>query len=442
MVFADDLRWGCAATWRSREVERVFIGRQPIIDRRGGLYAYELLHRRGDSQSAEDQDGDRMSSDMLLNAILEVGFRQINASHPIFINVTRNVLLNGGLDSLPSKRVGLEVLETVSVDRPLLDKLRRLRAHGFTIALDDFTYSPERAALLEHADIVKLDVLALDDAALERHVALLKRPGVKLLAEKVETQAMHARALGLGFDLFQGYFFARPETCNGGAIRPNQLVLMQLLARIYDPHISPAELGAIIRGDVSMSLTVLRWANSALFGLLNTVESVERAVVVLGTYTIRNWVSLLALARMGGAVPELHTTILVRARSCELLAAATGRPNPEGYFTVGLLSALDAILQVNMEQALECISLTSDQQDALLRRSGSLGAALRCVLALEEGDERGAQFGTLAPSDVSRCYFAAIDWVNQLGSPGAQKRRGPLRKQRRASARPVRATVQ
>jgi EAL and modified HD-GYP domain-containing signal transduction protein len=412
-----------AATWRSLELERVFIGRQPIIDRHGSLYAYELLHRRGNQQSTTDHDGDRMSSDMLLNALLEVGVRKINASHPVFINVTRNVLLNGGLESLPSERVGLEVLETASVDQPLLDKLRALRALGFTIALDDFIYSPERAGLLEHADIVKLDVLALDDASLERHVALLKQRGVRLVAEKVETQAMHARALGLGFDLFQGYFFARPEIYNGRSLRPNQLVLMQLLARIYDPDISPAELGTIIRGDVSMSLTVLRWANSPLFGLLSTVESVERAVVILGTYTIRNWVSLLALARVGGAVPELHTTVLVRARSCELLASAMGIANPASYFTVGLLSALDVILQVNMEQAIECISLTSDQKAALLRRSGSLGAALRCVVALEEGDERGAQFGTLAAADVARCYFAAIDWVNRLGDQPAPKRR-------------------
>jgi c-di-GMP phosphodiesterase len=418
-------------------LEQVFIGRQPIIDRHGKLYAYELLHRRGREQSAAEGDGDRMSCDVLLNALLEVGVRRINSTHPVFINITRNVFLSGGLDSLPCERVGLEVLESAAVDEALLDKLRALRARGFTIALDDYVYSPERAALLEHADIVKLDVLALDEAALEQHVARLKPFGVKLLAEKVETQAMQARALALGFDLFQGYFFARPEIYNSKSIRPNQLVLMQLLARIYDPNISPAELGDIIRGDVSMSLTVLRWANSPLFGLLSTVESVERAVVILGTYTIRNWVSLLTLARMGGVVPELHTTLLVRGRTCELLASAMGSANPSSYFTVGLLSALDVILQTNMEQAIETIALTSQQKAALLHRSGSLGAALRCVLALEEGDERGAQFGNLTLADIGRCYFAAIDWVNQLGDQPAQKRRRRIAKQPRSARKPA-----
>ncbi len=396
-------------------MEGVFIGRQPILDRAGRLYAYELLHRRSEHNSVPDGDGDRMSSDMLLNAALEVGVRKINAACPVFINVTRNILLNDGLDSLPSERIGLEVLETVSVDKRLLDRLRVLRALGFKISLDDFVCSPERDGLIEHADIIKLDVLALDDSSLERHVALLKRRGVRLLAEKVETRAMHARVMALGFDLFQGYFFARPEIFKSQTIRPGNVVLVQLLARIHDPNITPAELSGIIRSDVSMSVTVLRWANSPLYGLLHAVESVERAVVVLGLYTIRNWVSLLALARLGGATTELHTTILVRARTCELLAIAAAIPGASSYFTVGLLSALDIILQVNMDQALECIPLGHDQKAALLERSGPLGAALACVLAVEAGDEAAATFAALNIADVTRCYFSAIDWVNHLG---------------------------
>lgn len=400
-------------------MEGIFIGRQPILDRTGKLYAYELLHRRGDHDHATDDDGDRMSSDMLLNAALEVGIKKINAACPVFINVTRNILLNGGLDSLPSERMGLEVLETVSVDEPLLLRLKTLRAHGFKIALDDYVYSPERAALIEHADIIKLDVLAMDDAMLERHVRLLRNRGVRLLAEKVETRAMHARTLDLGFDLFQGYFFARPEKFKSQTIRPNNLVLLQLLARIHDPNITPEELGGIIRGDVSMSVTVLRWANSPLYGLLHAVESVERAVIVLGLYTIRNWVSLLTLARIGGNATELHTTILVRARTCELLAMAARRPNPASYFTVGLLSALDIILQVNMQQALDCIPLAAEQKSALLGHPGPFSEALGCVMALEAGDVQAMRFHRLSAEDISRCYFSAVEWADQLSGSGS-----------------------
>ena len=399
-------------------MEHVFIGRQPILDRESKLYAYELLHRRPGDDAATG-DGDRMSSDMLLNAVLEVGSERICAAHLAFINATRGILFNGCLDSIPARRVGLEILESVAVDRPLLDRLRVLRARGFKIALDDFVCLPERAPLIEHADIVKLDVLALDDASLERHVAFLKPYGVRLLAEKVETAAMHARARSLGFDLFQGYFFARPEIYRGQKLRPNNLVLVQLLARIHDPAITPEELSAIIKGDVSMSVTVLRWANSAFYGLDHPVRSVERAVVVLGLYTMRNWVSLLMLARVGATATELHTTILVRARTCELLAAASGTASVSSFFTVGLFSALDVILQVEMTQALDHMPLSEDQKSALLTRSGKLGDALNCVLALEAGDESAAQFAALSRTTIARCYFSAIDWADRLGQADA-----------------------
>jgi EAL and modified HD-GYP domain-containing signal transduction protein len=243
--------------------------------------------------------------------------------------------------------------------------------------------------------------------------------------------------LALGFDLFQGYFFARPEVFKSQAIRPNNLVLIRLLARIHDPDITPEELSEIIRGDVSMSVTVLRWANSPFYGLLHAVESVERAVVVLGLYTIRNWVSLLALARMGGAATELHTTILVRARTCELLAAATRMSNASSYFTVGLLSALDIILQVNMSQALDYIPLGPDQKAALLSRSGRLGEALSCVLALESGDESAAKFAALDIAEISGCYFSAVEWVNQLGSKSTRRSSGKRTVARKRGLRPA-----
>src|ERR1700679_3657367 len=151
-------------------MEGIFIGRQPILDRTGNLFAYELLHRRSGENRATGDDGDRMSSDMLLNAALQVGIRKISAAAPVFVNITRNVLLNGGLDSLPSERLGLEVLETVTVDELMIAQRGLLRSRVFKNAVDDFVDSAERASLIDHADIVKLDVLALDEAALEEHV--------------------------------------------------------------------------------------------------------------------------------------------------------------------------------------------------------------------------------------------------------------------------------
>jgi len=400
------------------QIEHTLIGRQPILDRGGKLYGYEMLHRSASETETTDDDGDRMSSDMLLKVFWEIGIPQISGSHRSFFNMTRNILMNRGLDILPSEHVVLEVLEDVPADRELLDRIADLRKRKFEIALDDFTFRPEREALIDLADIVKLDCLAMEDVDMRNHVELLKKRGVRLLAEKVETREMHERTMELGFDLFQGYYFARPHVQTSRRIAPNKLVLLELLARVNEPNITPEDLNKIIRGDVSLSITVLRWANRSTNGLRRAVESIERAIVVLGLQTIRNWVALLAMARMGSAPTELLTMLLARARTCELLASETHRPNPPGFFTVGLLSALDIILQTDMAHALEFIPLADAQKAALLTQAGEYGAALQSVIALESGDRLGAKFQNLSAADVTQCYLSALTWADNLSRDG------------------------
>lgn len=399
-------------------MESIFIGRQPIFDRDGGLYGYELLHRRFGEESARVVNGDRISADMLINAVLQVGIQQISGTHRAFINVTANLLKNPGLDALPSDQIVLEVLEDVMVDDALLARLETLHDHNFEIALDDFVCMPSRDALLNHADIVKLDVLALDDAELARHAVTLKQRGIRLLAEKVETHDMHRRLLSLGFDLFQGYFFARPETYESQKIAPNRLVMLELLSRVNDPDVTPEELSGIIRGDVSMSVTVLRWANGTLYGLKHAVESIERAIVVLGLQTIRNWVSLMALGRMGAKPSELLTMLLVRARTCELLASSSQRTNASAYFTVGLLSGLDVIMKLEMAVALEHVPLAAAQKAALLRHEGEFGHALNAVIAMELGDVAAVRFLDMTFEQINACYISAISWADSISRSG------------------------
>jgi EAL and modified HD-GYP domain-containing signal transduction protein len=400
-------------------MEHIFIGRQPIIDGAGQLYGYELLHRRarGD-EAAVIGNGDQISSDMLLNAVLEIGIQQISGAHRAFINVTQNLLMNPGLDALPSARIVLEVLEDVPVDQLLLDRLAHLRARKFEIALDDYVCLPERDALIAHADIVKLDVLALGAAALEHSVDALRKRGVRLLAEKVETPEMYARLKGLGFELFQGYFFAKPEIYQSQRILPNRLVMLELLAKVNLPNISAEELANVIRGDVSLSVTVLRWANSSMHGLKFPVESIQRAIVVLGLQTIRKWVALLALARMGSKPSELLTMLLVRARCCELLASTAELPNPSNFFTVGLLSALDVILQMNMSDALERVPLGPEQKAGVMSHAGEFGAALKAVIAMEHGEVDAESFHGLPLATISDCYLSSIAWADNLANTG------------------------
>ncbi len=402
-------------------MENIFIGRQPILDRNGRLFGYELLHRaRRESRCAHDDrsDGDQRTADLLLKAVWEIGIPRISGAHRSFINMTRNLLMNPAFDALPSGGIVLEVLEDVPVDPALLERVSMLRARGFEIALDDFVYSPDKDALVMLAHIVKIDVLALDAAELERNVRLLQPRGVRLLAEKVEDAATYERALALGFDYFQGYHFARPHVHQETRIRPNKLFVLELLARVNDPDIGPKELADIIRNDVALSITILRWANGSIYGSRHTIESVERAIVLLGLQTIRSWAALLALARMGASPSELLKMLLVRARTCELLASAAQRDNPSNYFTVGLLSALDVLLQVSMTDALERVPLSAEQREALLAHDGDQGRALGAVLAIECGDVDGIRFQDLAQPEIMRCYLSSVEWADHLTSGG------------------------
>lgn len=354
-------------------MEQIFVGRQPILDRDGRLYGYELLHRSSwrqtdarSSQPYEPFDGDRASADMLVKAVWDIGIAQLAGPHRAFINMTHALLMSAALDGLPTERIVIEVLEDVPVDSVLLARLAALRRRGFMIALDDFVLLPEREGLLDLADLVKLDVAALAPSELDRHVAVIKARGLRLLAQ------------------------------------------------INDPATTSGELAQIIRGDVAMSITVLRWANGAMFGLRHPVDSVERAIVVLGSQTLRSWASLLTLARMGTTPSELLKMLLVRARTCELLAEAAQCTNSAAYFTVGLLSALDVILHVPMGDALQRFSLSEEQRQALQSRDGPLGAALAVSLALEAGGSAPPGFADLPEPTVTRCYLSALVWADNL----------------------------
>lgn len=399
---------------RRGPVQRVFIGRQPILDASGELYGYELLCRDEQGNLAIIGNGDRESTLLLLDAILTIGLERLTKSHRAFINVTETLLLEHLIDSLPPKNIVLEVLETVAPTPELVRRLGVLRSRKFLIALDDFVPGPEHEVLVEHADIIKFDVRQTPIEDLARHAAALKTPSRKLLAEKVETRAEFEQLKALGFDLFQGYYFARPDLYEARALRPNRVAVLQLLGRVNDPDVTITELAGLIRGDVGLSVALLRFSNAAGTGLSAPVDSIDRAIVALGLYTIQNWLGLLALARMGSGPSELITTVLVRARTCELLSKAMQRDNPAGYFTVGLFSALDVMMESPMNQLIEQLPLAPELKSALGVGAGDHGAALKAVIALEGGDIAGASYGRLTSEVIGACYVQAIEWADQF----------------------------
>lgn len=397
-------------------MSETFIARQPIFDQHMNVYAYELLFRGGDDMDdAGVIDGDSATSQVLMNCFVEIGLQNIVGQHKAFINLTRTFLSNSSLLSVaPPDQLVLEVLEDIDPTEQIIETLKALKKLGHTIALDDFVYDPKFEPFIALADIIKIDVMEISREQIAEHVNRLKIKGIKLLAEKVESYDEFEFLKDLGFDFYQGYFFSRPKLISGKTVSPNQLAVLELVAKIYNPDIEVDELSEIISSDVSLSHKVLKFINSPASGLRTRVESIQQAVVLLGLSTIKNWVTILALATGSQKPAALNTTALVRAKCCELLARSAKLPKPEGFFTVGLFSALDAMLDQPLEVLLQELPLSEEANLALLNQAGEQGQTLHCALAMERNDFGVIEFGGLGIAELSALYLDAVAWADEL----------------------------
>ena len=224
------------------------------------------------------------------------------------------------------------------------------------------------------------------------------------LAAHVETHDDFEFAHGVGFDYFQGYFFCKPHITRKD-IHLNRLATMRLLARLRDPAVDAQELGELISQDVSLAFKLLEFANSAYVGLSGKVESISHGVGLVGVERIRNWASLLMFSRMEDKPRELMITAVIRARMCEALGEASNQARKASFFTVGLFSVLDAVLDCPMRQALDVLPLSDEICDALIDSRGPLGEVLRCVLAYEQNDWQSVQLGNLTGVKIRDCYL-------------------------------------
>jgi EAL and modified HD-GYP domain-containing signal transduction protein len=397
-------------------VSDIFIARQPIYDRRLTVYAYELLHRAGsDHNHADVTDGDGATSQVLINALMEIGLPELVGQARAFVNLTRQHILNGLPPSLAQDNVVLEVLEDIAPDQELISALTNLKAAGYTIALDDFIYHKSKHSLVELADIIKIDVLDLQGSTLAKQVNELRPMGVKLLAEKVETPEEFDHCKSLGFDYFQGYFFCKPNIVKGKHTQTSRIAIMQLLTKLQDPNLDFDELQTLVAQDISLSYRILRYINSAHLSLGKKIESMRHAIILLGLNTIKTWVNILAMSSIDDKPYELILTALIRARMCENLAASTSL-SAQNAFTVGLFSTLEAFIDKPLEEILATLPLADELHNALLHNSGELGQLLSLVLNYERGqwdDFSGTQFDS---TTLCTAYLDAIHWASELNN--------------------------
>ena len=392
----------------------IFIGRQPIFNGDLQVYAYELLFRSSEEQvTASIVDGDSATSQVMLNTFVDIGLENLVGRHKAFINVTRYFLQDPDRVAIPPGQVVLEVLEDIEPDEKVIETLTILKKRGYTIALADFIYARHLQPMVDLSDIIKIDTMALSHAEIEQHVIQFRSQNKRLLAEKVESYEEFEFLKQLGFDYYQGYFFSRPTVIKGKGLKPNQIAVLNLVAKINNEQVDVNQLSDIISTDISLSHKILKFINSPVSGLSVQIDTIQRAVVLLGLNTIKNWVSIVALATGSDKPHELSTLALVRARTCEQLARAAGINRPESFFTAGLFSALDAMMDQPLSTLLDDLPLPDDLKLALLEKSGVCGDALSCVIAMERNHVDGILFLNLDASIMSEIYLDALLWAGE-----------------------------
>jgi EAL and modified HD-GYP domain-containing signal transduction protein len=400
----------------SRDVRQPMIpflvGRQPIFDDKLNVYGYELLFRK---PAGSAMDADAMTAEVLVHASLDLGFKSVVGSKLAFINATRSFIVGELPVGLPPEQTVIEILEDVALDTQVLAGCRRLVREGYRLALDDYVFREGDEPLLELANIVKLDVLAMPGADLAQQVEHCAGYGLQLLAEKVETRAQLAACHDLGFGLFQGYLLSRPSMVASQALTPNRLTCLRLTEKLCDPDISAEDVTSVIETDPGLSYRLLHAAGMGVAGgFRRQLHSVRDGIVQLGTRRLRDWVILMLLADTHEGSAEQLTIAMTRARMSELLADATVPTVRDSAFTIGLLSALDLLLEAPLPEIIKHLSLSSELVDGLLDHTGALGRILDEVLSWERGIEGPSERPERDLVHLAESYVQALAWATDI----------------------------
>ncbi|WP_447556461.1 EAL and HDOD domain-containing protein [Vreelandella sp. EE22] len=360
------------------------IALQPIVD--GNLHhvADELLYRGHlKARNADITDDVQATARACAVAIYEIGLEKLCGKRKLFINVSEQWLLNPDLCSLPPEQVVLEILETTPPSREVEKALEDLNAQGYTLALDDFQTDQNHDPLLRYCDIVKLDV---SNALSLELIESLKTQGFTLLAERVETQEEFQRCKDLGFSLFQGYFYERPNIKKTRAHRRTSSCATQLrlITRLYRQPVNINEIGELIAQDPYLVDAVLRRANSASKSLGQPSYRLNECIQRLGVTELRMLVTIVLLASNSPANRLNVINGLTRAIACEQVAAYRSVDEEEG-FILGLFSHMPVILDVDMETLKEELPLGQAFINALYERKGEMGDLLNEVESAEQG---------------------------------------------------------
>ncbi|NGZ85726.1 EAL and HDOD domain-containing protein [Duganella aceris] len=406
----------------SKLADNFFLARQPILNRGQRLVAYELLFRDAGAHNAAHITDDAEATATVIAHASELGMAQVVGDQMAFVNVDAVGLMSDFIRFLPHDKVILEILESVKATPEMLERVRELKQAGFRFALDDVIgHSDDVQKFMPLCDVIKVDIKDMQPGTLPALARVLKNSKQKLLAEKVETIEEFQQCMSLGFEYFQGYYFARPVILSGKKISPSQLSVLHLLD-LLDTDASNQDVERSVKHDALITLNLLRLVNTPAVGARYRINSVGHALMVLGRRQLRRWLQILLYVKNGGTAEftspllQLATT---RGKTMELMVEHLRpgqRVSADIGFTVGVMSLMDTLFSIQMRDVLESVNVLDEVRAALLHRGGDYGSMLNLIEHLEQGRD-GKTLATLLhqlalkPAELYTIQLAAIEWV-------------------------------
>ncbi|MGB0063730.1 MAG: HDOD domain-containing protein [Terracidiphilus sp.] len=394
-----------------------FAARLPILTRDEHVFGYKLLFRTGITNYFNQADGDAASRGVIDMSSL-IGLPTLSNNLPAFILTTRDILLGDYLSLLPPDKIIAEIPDSVAMDDEVLDACKKLKESGCGVALNGFRANDPRKPLEPMADFVKIDMKGPSVAEISALTQRFHTRGPRLIAEKVETRDDFEFAKTEGFSYFEGYFFRKPEMMRARGAQSYRTVYLRLLSAISKSALDWKEIEDIVKSDPMLYYRLLRYINSALFGLRGEVKNIGQALTILGENQIRRWCRLSGMLELSRNRPsDLALASLVRAKFAETIAT---RANCGGsdLFQVGLLSLMDAILEIRMREVLEGLPLDQSSKQVLLDNKGPLAPVFELMTAMEAGiwpkiESLASTLG-IDQDFIAKSYWDAMDWAQSV----------------------------
>ncbi|MBP6057358.1 MAG: HDOD domain-containing protein [Nitrosomonas sp.] len=406
-------------------MSEVYLGRLPILDSKQNLVAFELLFRADQQSTVTVTNNSAASANVIIDTYGQLGIENVIGKRRGFIKVDAKLLMHDAICMLPKKHVVLEILRSVEINEEIINRCTFLKQKGYQLALSNVVQlNKQLRYLMPLVNVVKINVNALNQNELISLMKELKRWPVLLLAEKVENLETARRCIALNFHMLQGFYFAKPEIIAGKRIDPSKLSLLKLLLLVVkDTEVT--EIENELKYQPGLSYNLLRVVNSAANGLPSKINSIKRAIMILGRKQLQRWVQILLYAakqKDGSSSDALMQTAAVRGKLLEFIATAD-RPHDKNHqdraFMVGVLSLLDTLLGVEMPKLVETLSIQKDMSEALLTRRGYLGRQLQLIEAHEKGEfERVlailTELGFLGISEFTTMELEAAAWASRI----------------------------